>query len=349
MKMIVSLAVFCLAAHVTAQPVLFKQFGDHVNTPDGMAVDSKGNLYLSAPNYVDSTYPALILKMEKKSGKWITLTGARLHPDTRRAGPMGIDVAPDGNLYYCDNQYFFDKNYKSRIMRVVLNEQGEVLRIETAVDHVKLANAVRSDADALYFTDTCFDVAGKNYGGIYRIPFADLAKGTISLKSKDAWESDPYCLGVTETTPLPHRQDPGGADGLAIDAQGNLYTGNFGDGRLYTLRRLGPGKYARPETLFHDIARMPCADGISFDAKRNRLIIADSEQNAIHAWNIAAKTLTTLWMNDDTDGSDGLLDQPCEPMAVGDKLYVVNMDMLFPGLKNKANDSFHTLSVMSLK
>ncbi len=349
MKVMISLAASLLAIHAIAKPVLFKQFGDHVNTPDGMAADPKGNLYLSAPNYVDPTYPALILKMDKATGKWITLTGARLHPDTRRAGPMGIDMAPDGNLYYCDNQYFFDKNYKSRVMRIVLDQQGEALRIETAVDHIKLANAIRSDADALYFTDTCFDLPGKNRGGVYRIPFADLARGTVSLKDKEAWESDPYCLGTTETTPLPHRNDPGGADGLAIDAGGNLYTGNFGDGRLYTLRKLRPGAYTRPETLFHDTARMPCADGITFDAPRNRLIIADSEQNAIHAWNIAEKNLTTLWMNGDTDGADGLLDQPCEPIALGDQLYIVNMDMLFPGLKNKANDPIHTLSAISLK
>ena len=43
----------------------------------------------------------------------------------------------------------------------------------------------------------------------------------------------------------------------------------------------------------------------------------------------------------DTDGADGLLDQPCEPMVWGDKLLVVNFDMSFPGLKNTRNDEVH--------
>ncbi|NLC82980.1 MAG: hypothetical protein GX748_17515, partial [Lentisphaerae bacterium] len=55
-----------------------------------------------------------------------------------------------------------------------------------------------------------------------------------------------------------------------------------------------------------------------------------------------------LWENVDTDGADGLLDQPCEPMVSGDKLIVVNFDMKFPGLLNSANDSAHTVSVIDL-
>ena len=49
-----------------------------------------------------------------------------------------------------------------------------------------------------------------------------------------------------------------------------------------------------------------------------------------------------------TDGADGLLDQPCEPMVWGDKLLVVNFDMTFPGLKNTGNDPVHTVSVITL-
>ena len=77
--------------------------------------------------------------------------------------------------------------------------------------------------------------------------------------------------------------------------------------------------------------------------------MTDSARNAVLYWDIQAGKLGTLWMNDDTDGSDGLLDQPCEPMVWDGKLLVVSFDMTFPGLKNSMNDAAHTLSVMNLK
>ncbi|HHU15277.1 MAG TPA: hypothetical protein GXZ62_08820, partial [Lentisphaerae bacterium] len=45
------------------RPKLFKQFGDHVNTPDGLTQDRHGNIYMSAPNFVDPSYPGAIMKM----------------------------------------------------------------------------------------------------------------------------------------------------------------------------------------------------------------------------------------------------------------------------------------------
>jgi len=156
-----------MATDVTApldekyRPELFKRFGDPVNVPDGLTQDRHGNIYLAAPNFVDQSYAGTIMKMDKKSGKWSVFVAGLLHPDTKRGAPMGMEFAEDGNLYYCDNQYFFDKNYKSRIMRVLIDKDGEPLKIEPVVENVKLANAVRVRGNAIYFTDTFFDVAGK--------------------------------------------------------------------------------------------------------------------------------------------------------------------------------------------
>jgi hypothetical protein len=49
------------------------------------------------------------------------------------------------------------------------------------------------------------------------------------------------------------------------------------------------------------------------------IYITDSEKNANHEWNISANKMNKLWENDDTDGADGLLDQPSEPIVVGKK------------------------------
>lgn len=331
------------------RPRLFKQFGDHVNVPDGMAQDKAGNVYVAAPNFVDQSYPGTIMRMCKKSGKWSVFVPGLIHPDTKRGAPMGMEFGEDGNLYYCDNQYFNDKNYKSRVLRVVIDKSGEPLRIEPVVENVKLANAVRCRGNAIYFTDTFFDVPGKNLGGVYRVPMSAFKDRPARLLPKDQAANDPYCLGVTETTPLPHRNDTAGADGMCFDKDGNIYTGNFGDGHFYTIRLKADGTYGKLETLINDPKAFPCCDGICYYAKKNWVIMTDSERNAVLYWDIKAGKLGTLWMNDDTCGKDGLLDQPCEPMVWGDKLIIVNFDMTFPGLKNSKNDPMHTLSVIDLR
>ncbi len=330
------------------RPKLFKQFGDLVNVPDGLAQDKHGNVYCAAPNFVDKSYPGTIMKMDKQTGKWSVFVPGLLHPETGRGAPMGMEFGEDGHLYYCDNQYFTDKNYKSRIMRVVINKNGEPLAVEPVVENIKLANAMRTRGNAVYFTDTFFDLKGKNLGGIYRVPISAFKEQTVRLLPKEQWEQDPYCIGVTETTPLPHRKDTAATDGMCFDKKGNIYAGNFGDGHFYVMRLQRDGNYAKPETLVQDPKLLPSVDGICYYAKKDWVIITDSESNAVLYWDIKAAKLGTLWMNDDTDGADGLLDQPCEPMVWDGKLLVVNFDMSFPGLRNTKNDDVHSISVIEM-
>ncbi len=58
----------------------------------------------------------------------------------------------------------------------------------------------------------------------------------------------------------------------------------------------------------------------------------------------------TLHKNGDTDGSDGLLDEPCEVLLRGNELIIVNMDMPFESkyLVNTKIDKPYTLSVIQL-
>jgi hypothetical protein len=334
----------------TYRPSLFKRFGEFVNVPDGLSQDAGGNVFLSAPNLLNASYPGAIMKRCKKTGKWTVFATGLLNPKTRRCAPMGIEVGPDGNVYYCDNQYFFDKDYQSRIIRIVVDKEGEPLYAEPLVEHIKLANAVRVRGNEIFFTDTQFDLpGGVNRGGVYRVPLADCARGPVKLLDKDQAEKDPYCLGFTETQVLPYRRDRSGADGMCFDAKGNIYVGTFGDAHFYTLERQPSGGYAKPRLLYHDASVWPCCDGICYYAKKNWIIMTDSERNAVRYWDIAAKKLGLIWQNPDDDGASGLLDQPCEPMVWdGDKLIVVNFDMTFDGLWNKTNDSIHTLSVIDL-
>jgi sugar lactone lactonase YvrE len=343
------------------RPKLFKRFGDIVNVPDGLTKDPQGNIYHSAPNLVKPEYPGVIVKRDFRSGRWSVLCAGLRSPKTGFGRPMGLEFCEeDGNLYYCDNQYFDSKDYASRVMRVVLDKKGEVQRIETAVDNVKLANAIRFYKGDMFITDTYFDLDRKDgigVGGVYRIPLAACKNKTVSLLPKKDYMKDPYFLCATETKPL-DRKDESGADGLAITKEGHLYFGTFGSGRFYTAKRKADGSYEPAKLIFEDPKRFPCCDGICYDEAANRIIMSDSCLNALHTWDIAKEQkgecgFGELWRNGDDTGAHGLLDQPCEPMIWKDKkgnrkLIIANFDMTFPGLTNRKNDKFHTLSVINL-
>jgi len=89
-------------------------------------------------------------------------------------------------------------------------------------------------------------------------------------------------------------------------------------------------------------------DGICYDPVRNRMLLTASEQNGIYAWDIAQKKMSVLWSNGDTDGADGLLDQPCEVMMLDEnRVLVVNIDAPSPFMVNTKADKVHTLSILT--
>ena len=310
------------------QPRLFKAFGEINNVPDGLTQDGKGNIYHSAPNLRDHAYPGVILKRCVKTGKWSIFAAATRNPKTGVGRPMGLE--------WC---------------------------IETAVDNIKLANAIRFYKGDMFFTDTYFDLNrpdGIGIGGVYRVPLKDCKNKVVSLLKKQDYKKDPYFLFETQTKELPGRKDNSGADGLAITKEGHLYFGTFGSGRFYTAKRQANGTYAPAKLIFENPKLFPCCDGICYDEAENRIIMSDSCLNALHTWSIDKElkgeyAFGELWKNGDNDGSTGLFDQPCEPMVwrcpkTGKrKCIVANFDMTFPGLTNKTDDKFHTLSILDLE
>jgi len=343
------------------RPTLFKQFGDVLNTPDSLVADAAGNVYLSAVNGADSSYPGHIWRMDRATGTWSVFAPCKLNPKTHGAYPMGLAFDPEGNLYYADAQYFADPDYQSRIMRIVIRD-GEPQRIEAVVERIKLPNGLRWRDGALYFTESFFDVPGRYLSGVYRISAADLnAANPARLLDKPQAANDPYCVGIVETRlrdrgaahgkPEVKPTDPAlhiytaGCDGMDFDRDGNLYTGSFGDGRFWVLRTQGSGHFATPELLSEDVT---CCDGICYDSARNRILLAAAEQNGIYAWDIVRKKMSVVWANGDTDGADGLLDQPCEILMIdSDRALVVDIDAPSPFMVNSRSDAVHTLSAIS--
>jgi len=323
------------------RPSLFLTMPDYINTPDGMRMDKEGNIILACPNYQNRKHPGVLMKIDKANKLTLFYT-PEAHPETTRTCPMGLDFGPDGNLYFADNQYFDDTNYKSRLIRVVI-EDGIPVRSETAVDGFKLSNAVIWKGNYVYVSDTFFDLPDKpGASGIYRIGIDEMNKGTVHLKPN---AEDPHLIAQFVTVPN-HRNDPAGADGLTFDSNGNLYTGMFGDGVMYKITFDREGNVTS-NTEFVNDPEMPSVDGIFYDKARDLIYVTDSESNAIHTVTTSGKR-TKIWENDDTDGADGLLDQPCEPLIRGNELIIVNFDIPFPGLKNSTHDQYHTISVIKL-
>jgi sugar lactone lactonase YvrE len=321
----------------SSKPSLFLSLDQTCDTPDGMTMAPDGSIILACPNYNNDKNVGLLMKIGKDNKAELFYTIPPVKGSTH-VRPMGLDFGPDGNLYIADNQYFVDKDHKSRLLRVIIKD-GKAVKTEVAVDGFKLSNAVIWKGDNVYVSDTFFDIPDKpGMSGIYKININEMKDGPVTLKPN---ASDERLIATFVTGP-----EQAGADGLTFDSEGNLYTGMFGDGVMYKISFNEDGSVKSNDKFIADPA-MPCVDGIFYDAKRDVIFVTDSEQNAIHVVTPEGKR-SLLWENDDTDGSDGLLDQPCEPIVRGNELIIACFDWPFPGLKNTEHDKHHTLSVITL-
>jgi len=349
------------------RPTLMFNLPDSCNTPDGLTYDDKtGDTYMSCPNFKleepgigPRKFPGIVMKIDKNN-KLTKFCDLPKHPVTKRVGPMGLDIGPDGNLYIADNQFFWSKEYASRLIRVNIKD-GKAVGCDIVVEGTKLSNAVIWKGNYVYVSDTFFTIPGKpGISGIWRFSLDEL-KGDKPVKvNPNGFDphvvggTDPHLIATFTTYPLPHRGGiaggaDAGADGMTIDKDGNLYCGNFGDGVISKISFDANGKVISNKILINDSENLPSADGMFYDAKRNLIFIADSERNAVRAFTPEGK-LSTIWENGgNVTGENGLLDQPCEVMVRGDEIIVVCFDVSFPGLLNQNNDKFHTVSVIKLK
>ena len=327
------------------KPTLYSNLGTSFSVPDGLAIDKEGSIFLAVPNYLSwEKDGSKIVKINPDGNAEAWYLNLPLHEDTGRVHPMGMEFGPDGNLYIADNQYFSDTNYKSRLLRIII-EDGKPIKCEVVVEGFKLANAVRFKDNFVYVSDTYFDLPDlKHQSGIYKISIKEMNSGVVKLLP---FANDSHLLAQFTGKDFGLDEETAGADGVCFDSKGNLYTGNFGDGVISKIIFDKSGNVEEQKIVI-DHPSIECCDGITCDPKTDKIYITNSKNNSVHVYNSIENSLALLWINGDVTGENGLLDQPCEPLFNDNKLIVVNFDMSFPGLKNRTNDVFNTISMFKL-
>jgi len=339
------------APHMHKKPTLLVTLPDHCNTPDGATLAPNGDIILSCPNFnnnllpKDQQAPAIMMRItpDNKIHDFYKFAAKDLHPDTKKVGPMGCDFGPDGNLYVADNHFFSDKAHKSRLLRINI-KNGKPTGCDVVVEGFVVSNAVIWRGDTIYVSETILDAKPRPMpSGIYAFKLSEL-KGPKPVKlkpwTKDA--PDPHLVATIHSS----GKIGFGADGLTFDSKGNLYCGIFEDGVVQKITFDKAGKVAS-NAPWAQGAHMKCCDGIFCDLRDDKIYVADMILNAAQVVSPEAK-VATVASNGDTDGTGGLIDQPCEVIVRGNELIVVNMDMPFEGVVNKKFDKPWTLSVIQL-
>ena len=344
---------------------LFVELPDFVATPDGMATAPDGDLVLAAPNFAQTSLPACFVKISKdrKIRKWFE---APVLAETRRCCPMGIEFGPQGELYVADNQNWAAGNgakgeiNQGRILRLRIKDD-KLVETTVLAKGISHPNGLRYRDGQIYVTVSKLPKVKRPDGlmvsAVYRFP----ADGRNIQVNNTLEDKNIIATFVTENKFCQY-----GVDGIVFDSQGNLFIGNFGDGRInkltldakgnvtantifaqtdldYSLDPAKPGFLAKAT-----LAKMRPTDGMCVDSKDN-IYVADFSNNAI-AKVTPSGVVSVFAQNPDTGGRDGDLNEPGEPIVWNGMLVVSNFDAVMePDKVNAHHETPATLSLLRLK
>ncbi len=247
----------------------------------------------------------------------------------------------------------YNKN-KSRLLRINVQD-GKPVDMDVVAEGFIVSNGLVWKGDALFVSETVLAHPPKVKEGekkpqllsaVYAFTLDELNKGPVKLSPYDKDNPDKHLVAVFRSS----GRVGFGADGVAVDGAGNLYTSIIEDGVIYKTTFDAKGK-AMATKLFAKDNDMASADGIVWRKADNRIYVADILGNAVHVVDMKGN-VRTLHKNGDTDGADGSLDQPCEVLVRGNELIVVNMDMPWNDptglLINTKIDKPYTISTIPL-
>jgi sugar lactone lactonase YvrE len=319
-------------------PKLFVTLDSTCRTPDALAIDGAGNIYLSVTNATTfDQYGAKIIKLSPTGailGTWAELPR---HPVTGKVHPMGMAFGTDGFLYIADNQSFAGHKHASRVLRATV-QRGAIQQIETVVSGLNVANGLRFHQGYVYITDAWTDNERKS--GVFRFNAEALSRQAVTIDHENRAKYLVHEMELDAEIP-----NGVGTDGMDFDADGNLYIGNFSNGALTKITLSSGGQEYKIGTLIKDKQLIGC-DGIFFDKRSNSLLIANFLENSVLQYRLKEKTVTPLWKNGDA-ACTADLDCPCDLVVLGNKLIVVNFDT-YATNANKTIDNCNTLSVFEI-
>jgi len=326
------------------QSKLFLILPDYCPTPDGMAIAPNGDLILACPNFADQSYPGCIMRgtKDKQISKWFDVP---VLPETGFACPMGIAFGENGDLFICDNQgWTGSEKGKShgRLLRLTFDENNQIKDTIIVAYCMEHPNGVRVRNGKIYVTQSTLtaDTIANDHrmlSGVYRFDVND--RDIMVSNSKH----DPNLLVtfITQNEKVAY-----GVDGLDFDTAGNLYVGNFGDGAIYKVTFDAEGNVVSNNVWAQDLSQLRTTDGMCFDSKGN-LWIADFSDNAVSVVSPNGK-IRRVAQSPDSDGSQGELDQPGEPIEWNGMIVVSCFDLVTgPDKVNTGHEAPYTL--VSLK
>lgn len=325
-------------------PELFVTLPEYVCTPDGMDIDPAGNLILSCPNYADPALSGCVVRIrpDRTVAKWFD---APVHPETGVARNMGIALGPDGAVYLCDNQGWSGDPAladKGRILKVTVDEAGNIARCVTVADGMEHPNGIRIRDGYMYVTQSSLARArhpsGRLVSCVYRFALDDEGVQVTNTLQ------DPNII-ATFVTRNPEVQY--GADGIVFNHKGELLVGNFGDGEVYKITFDERGNVLSNQPFARDPEQLQSTDGMIVDEQDN-LYIADFSANAICRVTPEG-AVARIAQSPDCDGLDGGLDQPGEPIIWRGMLIASCFDLVTgPDKVNTAHEMPATMSCFAL-
>ena len=247
--------------------------------------------------------------------------------------PRGLAFGPEGHLYVCDRGRILRLDLQTKKMTAVAEGLGEPTDLLWHEDVLYVADARLADGPTDAF----------GCGGVWRFTKAELRDKSLKLT---ATTKDPHVWAICPVSKV-GREDSAGLGGLAW-AWDALYGGNFGDGVMFRMVPDGDSGKAKMEKAL-DEPTVHCCAGMAYDPKTDLLYLCDSQANAIRT---LSKTGVPgwIWLNKDTTGDDGELDQPASCVIRDGLLYIANQDVPLPGMKNSVGpDKPYSISTIPLE